>query len=412
MSTITQIFNSKSIVRTAAAFAICLSLNQNTFAEAHISGLFHFNYTDGQRGADLNSTYVHNDSLGFSIGQMNLFVEGDVARNTYYTGEIVSDLYTNNQEERPFRLRTASVTMTNLWKYKANVEFGKFDTIFGTWTERRLPIDNPLFSAPLAYSYKVHLNPDGGFVPPAIRNIGNADIRQIGIVGPDITNTGAKLFGRLSNTKLSYAFTASNNSLSNSKDTNINNALNVAAKLHWDADHNTSFGVNVSQGAYMNSLSILDPLSPQRDATYGNVVGATRLNTSSYLQTLIGGYLNYKYGRLQMNTEYISSTYQVPNLSDDLIADAFYVEGKVNFTKEFFGAARYDSLAFNDNKYRLNNTLAPTKWDDNLTRMEVAVGSYVNPSTLAKVSYQSTDFDLANNRKDFDLVSGSFTVVF
>ncbi|MCJ8344529.1 hypothetical protein MJH12_03240, partial [bacterium] len=144
---------SKKMIQASFALLMCASFYQTNYAEAHISGLFHFQYTDGQAGADLNSTYVHNDSLGFSIGQMNLFIEGDIARNTYYTGEIVSDLYTNDREEGPFRLRTASVTMTNVGKYKTNVEFGKFDTIFGSWTERRLPIDNALFSAPLAYSY-------------------------------------------------------------------------------------------------------------------------------------------------------------------------------------------------------------------------------------------------------------------
>ncbi|MCJ8347290.1 hypothetical protein MJH12_17250, partial [bacterium] len=222
----------------------------------------------------------------------------------------------------------------------------------------------------------------------------------------------AKLFGRVDRTKLSYAFSATNNSLSNSKDTNVNNSINIAAKLHWEADQNTSFGVSISQGAYLNSLSILDPASSNRDASYGSVLGTAKLNTSSYLQTLVGGYANYKYGRLQLNGEYINSTFQVPNLNDDLIVDSMYLEGKLNFTKEFFAAARFDTLTFNDDKYRLNNALTAVKWDDNLTRMEVALGTFVNPSTLAKVSYQSTDFDLANNRKDYDLVSGSFTVIF
>ncbi|PCJ17434.1 MAG: hypothetical protein COB02_13500 [Candidatus Cloacimonadota bacterium] len=409
MNKINNILKSK---KTFFAVMMCIGFSQKHFAEAHISGLFHFRYTDGQKGADLNSTAVHNDSMGFSIGQMNLFIEGDISKNTYYTGEVVSDLYTNDREERPFRLRTASVTMTNLWRYKSNVEFGKFDTIFGSWTERRLPIDNALFSAPLAYSYKVHLSPNAGFISPAVRNIGNSDIREIGIIGPDITNTGAKLFGRVDDTKLSYAFSATNNSLSNSKDTNINNSINIAAKLHWDADQNTSFGVSASQGAYLNSLSILDPASPQRDASFGSVLGTTRLNTSAYLQTLLGGYINYKYGRLQLNSEFISSTFQVPNLRDDLVVDSFYVEGKINFTKEFFGAARFDTLTFNDDKYRLNNTLTAVKWDDNLTRAEIGVGTFLNPSTLAKLTYQTTDFDLKKNRKDFDLLSGSFTVIF
>jgi hypothetical protein len=49
-----------------------------------------------------------------------------------------------------------------------------------------------------------------------------------------------------------------------------------------------------------------------------------------------------------------------------------------------------------------------------VTRIEAGIGNFINPSTLAKLSYQTTSYETPTGfvKKDFDLVAGSLSVIF
>ena len=69
-------------------------------------------------------------------------------------------------------------------------------------------------------------------------------------------------------------------------------------------------------------------------------------------------------------------------------------------------------LTFEDNVYAPLNVGVAQKWDDNVTRIEIGMGNFINESTLAKVTYQTTDYDLPDNQKDYDLFAGQVSVIF
>jgi|GEM_PF-1136390 len=411
---------SKGIFLTVGIMSFLSFWNLN-WSQPQWAGLLNFAYQDGQSASLYEFTNNHGGSGSFRVGQMTMFVDSDITENIYFTGEIQSDLFSPNAEQTGFRIRSAAVTATNIPKWRTNLQFGKFNTIFGSHPDRRLPLDNPLFDAPLAYTYRVNLDPEGGWVTHSARqNTGDLGIRQLSLIDKEMTQTGVKAFGRLGSSKLHYAVSLTNNPPSNPREVNINNANSGAVKLSWIADHSTDFGFSYAQGGYLNSLdAVTNTNNPNfQDMTGGAALPAGLRNPSSYQQYLYGFHWNWKRSRYELNSEFILSSFEVPNnpQSADLSAQSFYVQGKYNFTTNFFGAARYDTLNFDDMTY--NDLLIPAisrKWDDNVTRFEVGVGSFLNPSTLAKFTYQNTDSDYQNAAGftlDSDLVSGSVTVIF
>ncbi|MBT3786019.1 hypothetical protein HOF92_13675 [bacterium] len=399
-----------------SAKAVLVSLilaTKMSWSQPQWAGLFHFAYQDGQSASLFDFTNNHGGSGSFRVGQMTLFLDSDITREIYFTGEVQSDLLSSAEEQTNFRIRSAAVTATNIPKWRTNLQFGKFNTIVGSHPDRRLPIDNALFDAPLAYTYRVNLDPDGGWVTPD-ESFANSDIRRIGLIGKDMTQTGIKAFGRLGASKLHYALAFTNNPVSNPRTVNVNNGISSALKINWVADHSTDFGFSYSQGGYLDSLAKLDAANPSRDLDFGPALTGAALNPSNYQHYLYGFHWNWKRSRYELNSEVLLSSFEVPNnpASKDLSAQAFYVQGKYHFTKNFFGAARFDSLSFDNTTYAPFTAGVTQKWDDDVIRYEVGVGSFLNPSMLAKFTYQNTDVDLPGNLLDSDLVAGSVTVIF
>lgn len=405
--------NNRVKVLILGALSVCLPLH-NVAAQPRMAGLFDFQLKDGQPGTNYETTYSHDESTTFSVGRLTLFLDADINEKMYFTGELQSDLFSTEARNTDFYIRTAAVTVTDVPKWRTNIQFGRFNSIFGSYVNRRLPVDNPLFDAPMAYSHLVNLDLDAGWVTPDFNVSSGRDIRSISLAGKQQIGTGIKLFAPVQGTKLSYAFSLTNNPSSNPKQVDTNGGLTASMKMHWIADHTTSFGFSFSSGSYLNSLGKLNLNNDLRDARFGNALTDEQLETSSYLQNTFGFHWNWERQRYQVHTEYIASSFEVPNNPSDksLDAQSFYLEGKYNFTKNLFGAARFDTLTFENNAYAPLGTGVAQKWDDNVTRIEVGMGNFINESTLAKVTYQSTDYDLPNNQKDFDLFSGQISVIF
>lgn len=405
-------YSIKTIGLILASLFTCL---QTSEAQPRMAGLFDFQVKDGQPGANYESTYNHDDSATFAVGRVTLFLDADINEEMYFTGELQSDLFNTQARNTDFYIRTAAVTVTDVPKWRTNIQFGRFNSIFGTYVNRRLPLDNPLFDAPLAYSHLVNLDLDAGWVTPDFNISTTEDVRSISLAGKQQIGTGVKFFAPVRGTKLNYALSLTNNPSSNPRQINTNGGLTASMKMHWIADHTTNFGFSFSSGSYLNSLGKLDPNNASmRDPILGAALTAPQLETSSYLQTKFGFHWNWERERYQVHTEYIASSFDVPNNpSDDTLDSAsFYIEGKYNFTKNLFGAARYDMLTFEDNVYAPLNVGVAQKWDDNVTRIEIGMGNFINESTLAKVTYQTTDYDLPDNQKDYDLFAGQVSVIF
>ena len=395
-------------------FALCLPI-QTLEAQPRMAGLFDFQVKDGQPGSNYDATYNHDDSSTFTVGRVTLFLDADISDDMYFTGELQSDLFNNTAENTDLYIRTAAVTVTNIKKWRTNIQFGRFNSVFGSYVHRRLPIDNPLFDAPLAYSHMVNLDLDAGWVTPDFNLSTNSDVRSISIAGKQQVGTGVKFFAPIRGTKLSYALSLTNNPSSNAKDVNTNGGLTAALKMNWIADHATSFGFSYSAGSYLNSLGKLDANNALlRDTRFGAALNENQLEASGYLQTIYGLHWNWERDRYQINTEYMASMFEVPNnpAESELSATSFYIQGKYNFSKSLFGAARLDTLNFEEDVYLPLTVGTAQKWDDDVTRIEVGLGNFINESTLAKITYQSTDYDLPNNLKDFDMISGQVSVIF
>lgn len=374
-----------------------------------MAGLFNFQFKDGQNGATYDATYNHNGSATFAVGQFSLFLDGDISPTSFFAAELQSDLFSNEAELQPWQIRTASVTMLQVGKgWKTDLQIGKFNSLLGEFPRRRLPFDNPLFDAPLAYSHMVNLDPDGGFVPLGLGN----DVRAFSLLGKEMVQTGINATARLRNTKLEYALALVNNPAGNERDVNINNNLTPQVRLHWNADNNFNFGVNVSQGGYLNSVDKV--VSPASSFIYGDFAKAPQ-GAGSYHQTIVNSYFNYRANRIMAHSEYTAASFETPNVPTDLEAKSLYIETKYSFTKDLFCGLRYDILNFDNRRFSTSNDpLSLKKWDYDITRIEAGLGNFINPNTLAKFTYQSTTYETPPGfiKRDFDLVAGSLSVIF
>jgi hypothetical protein len=373
-----------------------------------MAGLFNFQFKDGQNGATYDATYNHGGSATFAVGQFSLFVDGDITPNSFFAAELQSDLFSANAELQPWQIRTASVTMLQMGnRWKTDLQIGKFNSLMGEFPRRRLPFDNPLFDSPLAYSHLVNLDLDGGFVPGGLGN----DVRSISLLGKEMVQTGINATGRLRGTRLEYALALVNNPSSAERDVNVNNNLTPQMRLHWKADNNFNFGVNASQGGYLNSV---DKVKNPGTIIYGGFAGGEK-SPGNYRQTVVNAYFNYRANRIKAHSEYTASSFEVPNIIQALEANSLYLETKYSFTKDLFCGIRYDTLNFDSRRFSTSNDpLALKKWDYDVTRIEAGIGNFINPSTLAKLSYQTTSYETPTGfvKKDFDLVAGSLSVIF
>jgi len=397
-----KIYNSISKVILTA---LLLSTGRETHSKVNTSGLFDFRYQDAEMRASYATGTQHTASPNFTVGQMTLFLDGSVSEDMFYSGEIQADLFSNQvPQEHNFKLRTGSVTILGLGNQIMNLEVGRFNTVQGTFVERRLGLDNPLMDAPLAYSYRVNLDPDGGFVP-------NGEVRNLSIIDKQMVQTGMRLFGNVSNTKLDYDLVIHNNAISNPKATNTNNTMGSTVKLTWRGDADSRMGISFSQAGYMDSLNNLQ--DPTSAAFRGPRIG--RNSEAEYKQTVFSAFLDQRWHRFDFHSEFIDSTWETPNLArnrNELSATNYYAELKYSFTKTLFAAGRYDVLDFDNRTYQTIN-VTPRSWDFDVNRTELGMGTYLNPNALAKVSYQinSVDTPVAIPR-DYNVISGSLTVAF
>lgn len=372
-------------------------------AGVNTSGMFDFRYSDGQPGANYGTGNYHSASPTFGVGQLSVFVDGDIDENMFFSAEFEAGLFQNitPTNEENYRLRKASVTILNMQNSGASLEVGRFDTIAGAFAERRLPLQNPLIDNPLMYSYRVNLFADGGFVP-------NGENRELSMVDKNMTQTGMKLFGHMKGSKLHYALSITNNAPATPMATNGDNSLGTTARLAWVADRDTRFGLSISDGSWMRSFSLNGPALPA-----GPLVGKNILN--EYRQSLFSGFWDQRWHRFDVHAEYMKSGFDVPNLptrNATLDVTGYYGEVKYSFTRNLFAAGRFGAMDFEDNTFTTINAV-PRTWDTDLTRTELGIGTFVNENALAKLSWQSTNYDVPNAVKpDYDVISGSLSVAF
>jgi hypothetical protein len=251
---------------------------------------------------------------------------------------------------------------------------GKFPTVFGSWAPRSLVWDNPLITNPLPYDDMIPITdksaPASFAAFAARRNARPNKADWVPIVwGPSYT-TGAAVLGRIE--AFDYGVEIKNAALSARPETwdvigegfDIKPTATVRLGLHPAPEW--TLGGSFSQGPYMQE-------SAQPSLPAGTDV-------DDFNQTTWGVDVAYAHRNLELWSELIYSTFDVPRVGDvDVLSG--YVEAKYKISAQLWTALRLNRSWFGDLPG------LDESWDRDVTRLDIGLGYRYSRHIEGKFQY-------------------------
>jgi len=292
---------------------------------------------------------------------------------------------------------------------RAGLQIGKFATVVGNWMPRHNAWDNPFVTAPLPYE-----NLTGIWDTTAVRS-GRILLLWAGVSsrptqggelldkyksipiiwGPSYAS-GAALFGGIG--KFDYAVEMKNAALSSRPETwdaaqTQWQHPTFSGRLGYRPDVSWNLGLSASTGSYLQPLAA--PTLAAGD------------NLDDYRETVLGQDLGFAWHYFQFWSEVYRARFQIPRVG---FADttAYYLEAKLKFTPQFFGALRWNQQLFATVR---DNNGSSVPWGRDVWRSDLGFGYRFTPHTQFKVQYswQHEDADLHRSR---GMAAGQFTARF
>lgn len=262
-----------------------------------------------------------------------------------------------------------------------DLQVGKFGTIFGNYTGRHEPWDNPFVTPPLPYDQVTSVT-DNAPPPSATAFANRRDVN-------DVLKTWAPvLWGPVYTQGAAFFATWEQFDLAAS----IKNRALMSRPYEWN-DHDYSapswttrlgfrhspeweFGISGSIGPYLRPSAHNHPNLPAGKSS------------DDYDQITVGTDLAWKDGRWEVHAELIFSRFEVPNVGD---ADTFSytVDAKRDLTANWFTAIRLGQQFYNEISLPGGQS---ARWDNTTTRLDLALGYRLNRHLQVKAQL-STQHD-------------------
>lgn len=346
---------------------------------AGLSGLFDLEgYYIDQRPPGL----LFGDGASFVTPRLSLFVDAYAGKHFYsYVQARFDDGFHPRAPEAHERVDEYLLRYTPLDDARLNLQVGKFATVVGNWVPRHLSWDNPLINAPLPYENILTVSDTDVPASPAqfLSRRGQPDdkTKWLTVVwGPDYTS-GASVFGSI--TKWDYAAEVKNASLS-SRSTSwdatdvgwdnptVNGRFGFRPSTPWN------LGVSAGYGTYLQQAAKASPNFP---------VGK---DLSDFNQLTVAQDLSFEWHRWQLWAELYLCRFQVPNVgnADTLV---YYLESKYQITARFYAAVRWNQELYGDIN---SGSGEETPWDNNVWRVDAALGFRFTRHFQSKVQYSFT----------------------
>jgi len=277
-----------------------------------------------------------------------------------------------------------------------NFRLGKFATAFGAWTERRLSWDNPMITAPMAYTDMLPVSDDravplAGFL--GRRQMPDNRRTWLPILWGPSYASGASVFGQIG--VVDYAFEIKNASISSAPRAwdvveNGWDATNYTGRLGWRPTPEWNVGTSFSHGPYLmeEAQDFLPAGKSYRD----------------FNQTTYGLDASWSHGSWQIWSELITSRFEVPNVGAVRVVSGF-LETKYKLSSEWWLAARWNQSWFGD----IPGT--DTAWDNDGWRADLSVGYRFSRHLQAKLQYSLAERS-GQDEEGNHLVGGQITVKF
>lgn len=254
-----------------------------------------------------------------------------------------------------------------------NLQAGKFPTPVGNFVPRHDAFDRALIRDPLPYDFMTGVS-DATVVPgvTAVLNRRNLPDNKAGWVpmiwGP-VYHTGAEVFGTAG--QLDYAFALTDAPLSARPgqwdlDCDTDDKWNYSGRIGFSPLIGLKLGASYAIGPYLTRTPATAPFKNNQQETFGFDAA-------------------YSFGHWQFWSEFFATSWEVPNISEELRAYSYYIEGRYKFTPGFYGSLRWGQIFFNEIADAGGN---PTRWDRDAWRVECGIGYFFARNLVGKLQYE------------------------
>ena len=261
-----------------------------------------------------------------------------------------------------------------------DIRAGRVPPTFGAFARRSYANDNMLIGYPLAYQYLTSIRPDAVPANPdellAMRgrgwlsqfSVGNTALdRGLPLATAFRWDTGVQLHSNMTWGEATAAVTTG--SLGNPLVHDDNTGKQVAGRFVLHPRAGLVLGASAARGPFL---------------AHGATRSAGAGTTGRFVQTAVGGDLEYSRDYYLLRVEAIRSAWTLPTIEGALRALAISAEGRYKFHPRIYGAARYDHLGFST----IAGASSSNTWDAPVTRFEVGGGYLLARNLLVKTSGQ------------------------
>jgi len=267
-----------------------------------------------------------------------------------------------------------------------DVQAGRIPPTFGAFGRRVYSTDNPLIGYPLVYQYLLSIRSDAipANADELLRMRARGWLSSFSIGSPEVHpgvpvitgfrwDTGVQV--RVGTDRAQGAVALTNGSLSEPRVRDNNGGKQVTARFQFQPLFGLVVGVSGARGAWLDR-HVEDLVPPgQRDAR----------------QQALGFDAEYSRGHWIVRAEGIRSTWEMPGAASgggalNLVATGGWVEGRYRLTPRLYVGGRADRLTFS--RVWSVEEGASLPWEAPVTRMEGAVGLYLQRNVIARVGVQ------------------------
>jgi hypothetical protein len=355
-------------------------------------GIATFTARGEEEALDLNRNN-YRDS-GFDPIRARLFLDVPMTDHLAVFGQVLFD------EASVFPARTYGLyaMASNFGIPDMSVEVGKLPSIFGTFAPRAYENKNPLIAHPLAYQYHTTLRADQIPMSPAalIEMRGRG---QQGVSYEDFHGNPSGASGTQSGSPILY-------------DTCWDIGAVALGTWRW-----LEYAGGVTMGTVGMPMRSRDSNDGRQLVGRLGFVPVTGLRISlsgargPYLATAVRDFLpegvaledydqfakalsiDYSFGHASFVAEVVDNGFESPWIPEELGTTAWYAEGKYTFLPGAYFAARFDQLEHSEIAYEDPETFEMKRatWDQDVQRIETAIGYWVTSGILTRVDLQLWD---------------------
>jgi hypothetical protein len=317
----------------------------NDTVRVHLSGTLDL---EGYYQSETQTGLIFSERDAVLAPRLSLFADAQLGPLFYAFVQARADNgFDPNESGAGARVDEALLRFSPFGDGRLSFQAGKFATVVGNWTERHGSWENPFITAPLPYENLTGIwDTTAAHAPEQVLywagvlphpNSGGAlldEYRSLPVIWGPSYASGAAAMGALG--PLTFALEVKNDSLSSRPETWPPGRTQwqeptVSGRLGYSPDEMWSFGVSASDGVYLGrgALQTLDPGQ----------------SLSGYREVVLGEDASFAWHRVQVWAEAYEARFEIPGVGDaDTVA--YYVEGKVKLTPQFFGALRWNQQFF------------------------------------------------------------------